>query len=175
MASTNLNILSITQLNQCHLQVMTWRSGRFSSITLAFHRLCPVQKFIIMLFSPNFALTSRFFYLFFNVFAIDFFRQITKNAPSPTYEKVPTGSSRYPSKNVRTFIFQQSGVSCSSISFFPLQDVFLMIRRKKVTVFTDAKESTTVLEVKKIVEGIVKQKTEDQRLFKDEQVMVLLI
>ena len=48
-----------------------------------------------------------------------------------------------------------------------------MIRRKKVTVFTDAKESTTVLEVKKIVEGIVKQKTEDQRLFKDEQVMVL--
>ena len=50
-----------------------------------------------------------------------------------------------------------------------------MIRRKKVTVFTDAKESTTVLEVKKIVEGIVKQKTEDQRLFKDEQVMVLII
>ena len=45
-----------------------------------------------------------------------------------------------------------------------------MIRRKKVTIFTDAKESTTVLEVKKIVEGIVKQKTEDQRLFKDDQV-----
>lgn len=45
-----------------------------------------------------------------------------------------------------------------------------MIRRKKVTIFTDAKESTTVLEVKKIVEGIVKQKTEDQRLYKDDQV-----
>ncbi|KAH3888334.1 elongin-B-like [Dreissena polymorpha] len=48
-------------------------------------------------------------------------------------------------------------------------DVFLMIRRKKVTIFTDAKESTTVLEVKKIVEGIVKQKPEDQRLYKDDQ------
>lgn len=45
-----------------------------------------------------------------------------------------------------------------------------MIRRKKVTIFTDAKESTTVLEVKRIVEGIVKQKTEDQRLLKDDQV-----
>ena len=51
-----------------------------------------------------------------------------------------------------------------------LQDVFLMIRRKKTTIFTDAKESTTVLEVKKIIEGILKQKTEDQRLFKDDQV-----
>ncbi|KAJ8313119.1 hypothetical protein KUTeg_010492 [Tegillarca granosa] len=31
-----------------------------------------------------------------------------------------------------------------------MQDVFLMIRRKKVTIFTDAKESTTVHEVKRI-------------------------
>ena len=45
-----------------------------------------------------------------------------------------------------------------------------MIRRKKTTIFTDAKESTTVLEVKKIIEGILKQKTEDQRLYKDDQV-----
>ena len=50
------------------------------------------------------------------------------------------------------------------------QDVFLMIRRKKTTIFTDAKESTTVLEVKKIIEGILKQKAEDQRLYKDETV-----
>jgi transcription elongation factor B subunit 2 len=56
-----------------------------------------------------------------------------------------------------------------------LKDVFLMIRRKKVTIFTDAKESTTVLEVKKIVEGIVKQKTEDQRLYKDDQVKEFLM
>lgn len=48
-------------------------------------------------------------------------------------------------------------------------DVFLMIRRKKTTIFTDAKESTTVLEVKRIVEGILKQKIEDQRLYKDDQ------
>ena len=53
---------------------------------------------------------------------------------------------------------------------FVLQDVFLMIRRKKTTIFTDAKESTTVLEVKKIIEGILKYKTEDQRLYKDDQV-----
>ena len=45
-----------------------------------------------------------------------------------------------------------------------------MIRRKKTTIFTDAKESTTVLEVKKIIEGILKQKVEDQRLYKDETV-----
>jgi len=34
-----------------------------------------------------------------------------------------------------------------------LQDVFLMIRRKKLTIFTDAKDTTTVLELKKIIEG----------------------
>lgn len=28
-----------------------------------------------------------------------------------------------------------------------------MIRRKKLTIFTDAKDSTTVLELKKIIEG----------------------
>jgi len=28
-------------------------------------------------------------------------------------------------------------------------DVFLMIRRKKLTIFTDAKDTTTVLELKK--------------------------
>lgn len=28
-----------------------------------------------------------------------------------------------------------------------------MIRRKKMTIFTDAKENTTVLELKKIIEG----------------------
>lgn len=35
------------------------------------------------------------------------------------------------------------------------QDVFLMIRRKKQTIFTDAKDTTTVLELKKIIEGNV--------------------
>ncbi len=34
------------------------------------------------------------------------------------------------------------------------QDVFLMIRRKKTTIFTDAKETTNVSELKKIIQGI---------------------
>ncbi|XP_063078094.1 elongin-B-like [Engraulis encrasicolus] len=50
-------------------------------------------------------------------------------------------------------------------------DVFLMIRRHKTTIFTDAKESTTVYELKRIVEGILKRSPEDQRLFKDEQLL----
>lgn len=45
-----------------------------------------------------------------------------------------------------------------------------MIRRKKATIFTDAKESTAVSDVKKIVEGILKIRPEDQKLFKDDQV-----
>lgn len=48
-----------------------------------------------------------------------------------------------------------------------------MIRRKKVTIFTDAKESTTVHEVKRIVEGILKIRPEDQKLYKDDQVYLL--
>lgn len=39
------------------------------------------------------------------------------------------------------------------LRLFPLQDVFLMIRRKKMTIFTDAKDDTTVLELKKMIEG----------------------
>jgi len=46
-------------------------------------------------------------------------------------------------------------------------DVFLMIRRHKTTIFLDAKESTTVLELKKMVQGIVKKKPEDMKLFKE--------
>ncbi|XP_066520774.1 elongin-B-like isoform X2 [Hoplias malabaricus] len=46
-----------------------------------------------------------------------------------------------------------------------------MIRRHKTTIFTDAKESTTVYELKRIVEGILKKSPEDQRLYKDEQLL----
>lgn len=46
------------------------------------------------------------------------------------------------------------------------KDVFLMIRRHKTTIFTDAKECTTVYELKRIVEGILKRTPEDQRLYK---------
>uniref|UniRef100_UPI00358ED282 elongin-B n=1 Tax=Myxine glutinosa TaxID=7769 RepID=UPI00358ED282 len=51
-------------------------------------------------------------------------------------------------------------------------DVFLMIRRHKTTIFTDAKESTTILELKKIVEGILKQAPENQRLYKDDMLLL---
>lgn len=51
-------------------------------------------------------------------------------------------------------------------------DVFLMIRRKKLTIFTDAKDTTTVLELKKIIEGILKVPPQNQQLFnKDNTVM----
>ncbi|KPP74212.1 Transcription elongation factor B polypeptide 2-like, partial [Scleropages formosus] len=50
-------------------------------------------------------------------------------------------------------------------------DVFLMIRRHKTTIFTDAKESTTVYELKRIVEGILKRAPEEQKLFKDDQLL----
>lgn len=51
-------------------------------------------------------------------------------------------------------------------------DVFLMIRRHKTTtIFTDAKESSTVFELKCIVEGIIKRPPEEQRLYKDDQLL----
>ncbi|KFM79434.1 Transcription elongation factor B polypeptide 2, partial [Stegodyphus mimosarum] len=50
-------------------------------------------------------------------------------------------------------------------------DVFLMVRRKKTTIFLDAKETTTVQELKKMVEGITKVPPDDQMLYKDDQVM----
>ena len=45
-------------------------------------------------------------------------------------------------------------------------DVFLMVRRHKTTIFLDAKETTTVYDVKRMVEGILKRSPEDQRLYK---------
>ncbi|XP_039337458.1 elongin-B-like isoform X1 [Mauremys reevesii] len=47
-------------------------------------------------------------------------------------------------------------------------DVFLMIRRHKMTIFADAKETATVQELKKIVEGILKRPPEEQQLYKDD-------
>ena len=49
-------------------------------------------------------------------------------------------------------------------------DVFLMIRRKKTTLFLDAKDNTTVLELKRMVEGITKKSPTEQKLYKDETV-----
>ncbi|TEA31255.1 hypothetical protein DBR06_SOUSAS18710036, partial [Sousa chinensis] len=50
-------------------------------------------------------------------------------------------------------------------------DVFLMIRRHKTTIFMDAKESSTVFELKCIVEGILKWPLVEQRLYKDDQLL----
>ncbi|XP_027234198.1 elongin-B [Penaeus vannamei] len=46
-------------------------------------------------------------------------------------------------------------------------DVFLMVRRKKTTIFTDAKETTTVRELKKIIQGIMKVEPENQQLMNE--------
>ena len=40
-----------------------------------------------------------------------------------------------------------------------------MVRRKKTTIFLDAKESTTVLELKKMIEGITKKSPSEQQLY----------
>jgi len=50
-----------------------------------------------------------------------------------------------------------------------------MIRRKKTSIFLDAKESTTVSDLKKMVRGITKRAVEDMKLYKDEQVSTELV
>ena len=50
-------------------------------------------------------------------------------------------------------------------------DVFLMIWRHKTTIFTDAKESSTIFELKRIVESILKRPPDEQRLYKDDQLL----
>uniref|UniRef100_A0A8C9DWK8 Elongin-B n=1 Tax=Phocoena sinus TaxID=42100 RepID=A0A8C9DWK8_PHOSS len=50
-------------------------------------------------------------------------------------------------------------------------DVFLMIRRHKTTIFMDAKESSTVFELKRIVQGILKWPLVEQQLYKDDQLL----
>lgn len=46
-----------------------------------------------------------------------------------------------------------------------------MVRHKKTTVFLDAKETTSVYDLKQMIEGITKVPPNNQRLFKDDQVM----
>ena len=43
-----------------------------------------------------------------------------------------------------------------------------MIRRQKTTIFIDAKESTPVAELKKMVQGMTKRQPENMRFFKDD-------
>jgi transcription elongation factor B subunit 2 len=51
-------------------------------------------------------------------------------------------------------------------------DVFLMVRRKKTTIFLDAKETTTVMELKKMIEGITKKSPADQQLYNKEDAVM---
>ncbi len=54
-------------------------------------------------------------------------------------------------------------------------DVFLMVRRKKTTIFLDAKETTTVLDLKKMIEGITKKSPSDQQIYNKDDVGRLYI
>jgi len=47
-----------------------------------------------------------------------------------------------------------------------------MIRRKKSTFFLDAKENTTVQELKRMIEGITKKPPGEQRLFNKEDAIM---
>ena len=50
-----------------------------------------------------------------------------------------------------------------------------MVRRKKTTIFLDAKESSTVGDVKKMIEGITKKAPADQQLFNKEDAGKLVV
>ncbi|EPY81038.1 elongin-B [Camelus ferus] len=46
-----------------------------------------------------------------------------------------------------------------------------MIRHHKTTIFTDAKELSTMFKLKRIVEGILKRPPDEQQLYKDNQLL----
>merc|ERR1711872_296549 len=52
-----------------------------------------------------------------------------------------------------------------------VMDVFLMVRRKTTSVFLDAKESSTVLDVKRMLNGILKKAPEDMRLLREDNIL----
>jgi len=50
-------------------------------------------------------------------------------------------------------------------------DVFLIIRYKKITMFLDTKESQPILEVKRMLAGLLKIPPCDQQLYRDGEVL----
>ena len=46
-----------------------------------------------------------------------------------------------------------------------------MVRHNMTTIFLDCKENQTVFDMKKMIEGILKRPPDDQKLYKDEQVL----
>ncbi|XP_025417304.1 elongin-B [Sipha flava] len=50
-------------------------------------------------------------------------------------------------------------------------DAFMMIQRKKVTIFTDAKDNILVHELKKMISRILKVAPQNQQLFYKDEIM----
>lgn len=50
-------------------------------------------------------------------------------------------------------------------------DIFLMVRRKKTTIFLDTKETATVADVKKLLSGIIRRSPEDQKLSYEKRIL----
>lgn len=50
-------------------------------------------------------------------------------------------------------VLSRTTLQKSDCVFTFFQDVYLMIQRKKLTIFTDCKDTTEISEVKKIIEG----------------------
>ncbi|XP_076287562.1 transcription elongation factor elongin B [Lasioglossum baleicum] len=51
-------------------------------------------------------------------------------------------------------------------------DVFLMVRRKNMTIFTNATEHTSVLELKSMIEGIIKIPPANQQLYNKDNIVM---
>ncbi|VDP05787.1 unnamed protein product [Soboliphyme baturini] len=51
------------------------------------------------------------------------------------------------------------------------KDLFFEVRRGKTHIFCDAKESSKVIELKKIIAGILKTKPEDQVLYLNDKIL----
>lgn len=47
-----------------------------------------------------------------------------------------------------------------------------MVRRKKLSIFTDCNDNTSVIELKRIIEGILKVPPENQQLFNKDNVLM---
>lgn len=51
-------------------------------------------------------------------------------------------------------------------------DVFLMVRRKNMTIFTNATEHTFVSDLKSMIEGIIKVPTANQQLYNKDNIVM---
>lgn len=71
--------------------------------------------------------------------------------------------------------FKYSGPKNQQVSFFYWQpmDIFLMVKRQKMTIFVDAKKSTTIFELKKMLHDIIKHPPEMMRFYKDDYISLL--